>query len=646
MQPDGAPGRTSPRSSTDESERTVPTVSSRARRLTTSIALATTITGAFTLPTAARAAPRPDRAAVTTGWVVGVAVDRAGKPVAGALVNVLSPTEVPEVGIVDDETDRRTTTARDGSFRVRQSAEGYLVQVCVPDHDVPTTCRETSRGADFAITYVGGSGTTDSWVLQQSLLPATTTTNDVGTVTVQPVARLVGTVRGAAAGQEVRLMRLNDTVAFRTWTDRDGRYSLAGLVPGQYYVASGGAGTLPWSSAPVRLVADTTTRVDGSLTRGAVLRGRLVARSGKVARTEVVVERRGHGFVASSVVDRRGRFEVSGLVPGRYTVRVPGPGGTWEPRTTGVRITGADQVVRPVVRLRRGAQVVVDLREAGRPAANVIAEVRDRHGRPAYTGASDDRGRLTVGGLPAGRWTIVAAGRKKFGARTVTVRTSDTVRARALTLDRAFLTLRGRTAPRAVVEATTGDFCPPDGTHSYGAFQDIVQADAQGRYRFDRLVPGRYMLGADGWPRVHAPRCWSGVRIGADQRRDLPLQRGVAAAGRLVYAGTSQPVITPLSYELFHRPGLSTNPTEEHPARARTVGATGRFEIRRITPGAVVTGRLAREAGEGINDESFFVTFPFQDGTPYWLETSDRRLVLPTTGTVALGDVPVEVLGR
>ncbi len=80
--------------------------------------------------------------------------------------------------------------------------------------------------------------------------------------------------------------------------------------------------------------------------------------------------------------------------------------------------------------------------------------------------------------------------------------------------------------------------------------------------------------------------------------------------------------------------------------RARTVGATGRFQIRRLPPGVDVTGRLAREAGEGINDESFFVTFPYQDGTPYWLDTEARPLAVPTRGTVALGDIAVTVHGR
>lgn len=575
------------------------------------------------------------------GWVTGVVLDGAGTPVSGALVNVLRSAEVPETGLVPDRTDRRTWTKADGSFRVRQGSGGYLVQVCRPDPEIRTNCRETTQGVDFVITYVGGSGTTDSWVLQQSLLPAGSGDRDLGEVTVKPKARVAGRLTGARAGEEVRLMRLNNTVAFRTWTDGAGRYALDGLVPGGYYIAAGQTGELPWTSAPVELTAGHTTRVDGALDQGAVIRGRLRSASGPVARAEVLVKRGGQ-FVAAAPTDAKGRFEVGGLVPGTYLAGIAEPGTTWQPGWTKIVVTKAHEVVSPVLRARRGASVSVDLSEGGRPAANATAELRNSRGVPVLVGASDERGTLAFTGLRPGRYTLVAAGRSAFGSRTVKV--AGDVRLRRLDLSRPFLSVRGRTAPRAVVEATTGDLCPADGTHRYGAFHEIVVADARGAYRIDRLVPGRYMLGADGWPGDHAPRCWSGVRVTDDLRRDLPLERGASLTGRLVYAGTTLPVVTSLSYELFHRAGLTTNPTEEHPARGRSAGATGRFTIERVTPGSRVTGRLAREAGDGINDESFVVIYPFQDGTPYWLDTVTTSMTVPA-GTSDLGDIAVATYG-
>ncbi len=587
-------------------------------------------------------APPPE-----VGWVQGVVVDRAGDPVAGALVNVLRFPEVPEVGLVPEQTDRRTVTADDGAFRVRQGAGGYLVQVCEPDEDIPTVCREMASGVDYAITYVGGSGTSDSWVLQQSLLPVTSDTRDLGKVTVRPTASLAGTITGAAEGEEVRVMRLNDTVAFRTWTDAGGEYRFEDLVPGRYYVAFGGSGELPWSSAPVDLAADTTTDVDGTLDPGARLRARLAPISTTSPRgTEVLLRRSGGEMVAAAYADGRGRIEVGGLTPGRYLATVGGPGTRWRATSVAVTVLEGHQTLRPTIRLHPGTTVRVAVREGGHRVTFVPVEIRDRSGTPVGSTVADERGAVEVSGLSRGRYVLVAAGAEHFGMVRLFASGRDTVRVLpALSLDRQFLTLRGRTAPHAVVEATTSDLCPPDEMPRFGTFQELVSADALGRYRIDRLVPGRYMLGADGWPRDHAPRCWSGVRLRHDLRRDLPLREGVTVTGRLVYAGTSQPVVTPLSYELFHQPHLTTNPTEEHPTRARTLRATGRFTIERVHPEAEVTGRLAREAGEGINHPSYFVTFPFQDGTPYWLDTEISHPEIPASGTVVLGDLQVVTHG-
>jgi Carboxypeptidase regulatory-like domain len=565
----------------------------------------------------------------------------------GALVNVLRSPEVPETGLVPEQTDRRTVTADDGAFRVRQGAGGYLVQVCEPDEDIPTVCREMASGVDYAITYVGGSGTSDSWVLQQSLLPVTSDTRDLGEVTVRPTASLAGTITGAAEGEEVRVMRLNDTVAFRTWTDARGDYRIEDLVPGRYYVAFGGSGELPWSSAPVDLAADTTTDVDGTLDPGARLRARLTTVSTTSPRgTEVLLRRSGGEMVAAAYADGRGRIEVGGLTPGRYVATVGGPGTRWRATSVAVNVLEGHETLRPTIRLHPGTTVRVAVREGGRKVTFVPVEIRDRRGTPVGSTVADERGAVEVSGLSRGRYVLVAAGAEHFGMVRLFASGRDTVRVLpALSLDRQFLTLRGRTAPHAVVEATTSDLCPPDETPRFGTFQELVSADALGRYRIDRLVPGRYMLGADGWPREHAPRCWSGVRLRHDLRRDLPLREGVTVTGRLVYAGTDQPVVTPLSYELFHQPHLTTNPTEEHPTRARTLRATGRFTIERVHPEAEVTGRLAREAGDGINDPSYFVTFPFQDGTPYWLDTEISHPEIPASGTVVLGDLQVVTHG-
>ena len=67
------------------------------------------------------------------GWVSGKVIDSVGRPVRGALVNVLQPREVPEAGVLPDKSARRAVTGPRGKFRVRQAKQPYLVQICVPD---------------------------------------------------------------------------------------------------------------------------------------------------------------------------------------------------------------------------------------------------------------------------------------------------------------------------------------------------------------------------------------------------------------------------------------------------------------------------------------------------------------------------------
>ncbi|WP_344771656.1 hypothetical protein, partial [Nocardioides daeguensis] len=190
-------------------------------------------------------------------------------------------------------------------------------------------------------------------------------------------------------------------------------------------------------------------------------------------------------------------------------------------------------------------------------------------------------------------------------------------------------------------DTPSGDLCPPEKKNpTYGAFHEIEVADAQGRYRIRGLVPGRVMIGADGWPHGGVPRCRSGLRLNGSRVIDLPLQRGGTVTGRLVYGDTRTPVITNLSYELGFTPGSRFNPTEEHPSRSRTNGDTGRFAIRGFRGGRA-TGFLAERSGEGINDPEFQVIFPYQDGTPYWLETEKVPLVLRAGSRRDLGDVVV-----
>jgi hypothetical protein len=153
------------------------------------------------------------------------------------------------------------------------------------------------------------------------------------------------------------------------------------------------------------------------------------------------------------------------------------------------------------------------------------------------------------------------------------------------------------------------------------------------------LVPGRYMLRADGWPANYVPRCISNVSIRRDRTIDLPLQVGAVAAGRLVYASTGTPVITTLSYELRYPNGSPVLPTLEQPARAKSRGASGEFVIDALGADRV-TGTLAQSADlEQINNQEFTVVFPYQDGTAYYLTSRPKTVQIGAAAHLNLGDI-------
>jgi hypothetical protein len=298
------------------------------------------------------------------------------------------------------------------------------------------------------------------------------------------------------------------------------------------------------------------------------------------------------------------------------------------------------------ISLQRGAVVVVDPRKNGRPASGTEDELRDSDGVPIMAGMRLGQGRVRYQGLEPGRYTAVVSDGDHYARRTFTVDSIGRHDLGRVFLSHPTFTLSGQTAPRAVVEATTGDLCPPDAPVRLATFHFIAdRADASGHYELPGLVPGRYMLGSDGWPHNFAPRCWSGVRLSDDTERDLPLAAGAVASGRMVYESTGTPIITSLSYELFYQQPATTNPTDEHPSRALSAGASGEFAIDALGPGDVV-GRLAQTIDDAqINNEEFFVIFPYQDFTPYYLESEATSLTIHSGESIDLGDIPLTLGG-
>ncbi|WP_183092646.1 carboxypeptidase-like regulatory domain-containing protein [Nocardioides stalactiti] len=609
-------------------------------RLTLATAAVVTAGLAPTLPALAGSATA---AAPTTmagpGWVTGVVVDDAGNPVPGALVNVLAPREVPGLEILGD-TDRRAVTDSEGRFRVRQDPRGFLVQVCEKQVEAPTSCTTPDR-SDHLMRYAGPDGQHDSWVLHTDLYDATKSDLDVGTVELQDPARITGTLEGAEY-EGVQLLRLDGSVAWRGQTDEHGAFAFEGLVPGTYSVRAGGFGSLVWESDEVTIDADHPGLLHGSLEPGVTLTGKAYdeATGEPARRTEIFLADGDGDWIASLFTTRRGTYTFTGLLPGDYQVGKLIHSGAFVPSHELVTVDEDDVKVRQDVPLSRGATATIRLRGTD---GRVDSELRDVDGNVIYPNLVREDGSATYPGLARGTYTLVAKDRQGYGLRTFRVREIKDYDLGRLRLDEELLTLRGRTAPFAVVEATTSDLCPADDPERHAGFHEIEQADAEGRYVIRGLVPGdRWMVAADGYPRNYAPICHEDVKIWSSRRFDVPLEVGHRVTGRLVYAGTDLPVITTLAYQVTYPQGQVTNPTREHPTRIRTRGATGEFTLTRLSSGAA-TGSLVTYDLDEVTDPRLSVVFPAQPGTPYWLEA--EPIELDIQDDLDLGDIELVLQG-
>ena len=361
--------------------------------------------------------------------------------------------------------------------------------------------------------------------------------------------------------------------------------------------------------------------------------------------TDVIVKT-GGDIVAAATTNQRGVYRASGFAPGDYRLGITYFGTPYLQKTVKVTLDAPDSHVTRDIAVRRGAVVTVEPRKDGKPASGTQDELRDSDGTPIMPGLMLRDGRLLYQGLDTGTNRVVVSDGDAYARKGFEIDAIGRTDLGRIALAHPTFTLSGQTAPHAVVEATTGDLCPPDGPVRLGSFHLIAdRADPSGHYELPGLVPGRYMLGSDGWPRNYVPRCWSGVRLTDDTARDLPLADGSVVSGRMVYETTGTPIITWLSFELLYQQPATTNPTDEHPSRALSVGATGEFAIDALGPGDV-SGRLAETIDDSqINNEEFFVIFPYQDFTPYYLTSDPVSLTIDAGTDADLGDIPLSLGG-
>jgi Carboxypeptidase regulatory-like domain len=246
--------------------------------------------------------------------------------------------------------------------------------------------------------------------------------------------------------------RPDRTLPARATTDAEGRYHLTGVPAGSYtlgpFTPALVVATETFFGQPGKSVTlgdgEEVTGLDFSLTRGAVIAGRVTGSDGRpvidqdvtVVRIDERGQRMGSGFNPSMfTTDDRGAYRVYGLSPGRYKVsvgdaneagmvRIGGsvyartfhPDVTDESRAAVIEVTAGGEAIDVDIKLGGAAKTyvatgrIVDA-DTGKPLADLryghgaIVGQQERLGGYGWTNnRSNSRGEFRIEGLNSGRF--------------------------------------------------------------------------------------------------------------------------------------------------------------------------------------------------------------------------------------------------
>ena len=274
------------------------------------------------------------------------------QPITGAVLTALDPSGGEVL---------RTTTDRDGSYRLQFSSGGtFLVVVSTTGHEPSVSTVALAEGQlerNFTLDATGSVG---------------------------------GHVRDAAGrprgGVSVTIIDARGEVVAVAVTGPDGSYELTDLNPGDYTLTAISVGSKP-AAYGVQLSTSGRTVVDVDLPATSALRGLVSSRTtGAPVPDAAVALLDAHGMVLSTVLaDERGRYVFDAVTPGDYTVVASG----YAPAGRTVRV---DAAAGEDVELRLGHERDVD--DDALPSG--------RHSAPEPTNAEPTNAR-TTNNAPTGR---------------------------------------------------------------------------------------------------------------------------------------------------------------------------------------------------------------------------------------------------
>ncbi len=635
--------------------------------------------------------PKPPR---TKGTITGQVVGPQGTPIRNALVTGI---RFSDLGLPLDLSKEKRVIARtngSGRFTLKQHREPYLVRVCSESrsrgggggHRAKRSgeCdQETSKR--FTPSYVGPDGTLNSWMRHTRMFRPQRPHRSLGRVTVQPPAVVTGTFKDGPH-RALYLTRIDGSIAAQTITDRKGGYRFE-VAPGPYRVeADRDEGLRTDSTVPgyrskrLLLRAGHTVRDSFRTRHAGIIRGLVSSNGVPLPDQFLAILDKDGDFAAGVVTNEIGRYVVSSLKPGAYTITSSYAGSSHVPKSQIVavrkkRVATADLALDP------GRKITFSANDTVFPGANgsVDAELRNADGRvlKVFQGdpATQPGGRVTFSGLPAGNYALYVrrSAVPSDGAEQVDfpwaqspadLNVATQIDFGAIALDQPTLNLTGLLPPGGQVKLTA---VPEDGwlrpSHVDGdqatpmALSWTEQEQVFGQYVVRGVVPGTYAAAVTTARReLPGKPSGTGANIAVTHSTiavagptpivNFTAPAGATVRGELRYAHSRRPVIAPLGFRIADTGDQSWL---FPPVSDKQRFGKG-FEVDRLHAGKV-GGRLLNldtlygEHPGVLIPDSLVSSARNEPGTPYWFTARKQGITLTEGATVDLGVIKVKLHG-
>lgn len=536
----------------------------------------------------------------------GVVKDEEGRPLAGVEVSVSAPRQMRagrggmQVSVSIGTSPVRRETGADGLFEFRGLKAG--------EYSVTARRAGLSRAiADPVHVREAAAGE----LLELVLRPGSTIS---GMLRDKSGSGASGwSVSARPAGQPSR-----GPGDYRTEqeTGPDGVFLLEGVTAGESYdlQVMGPSGIGPRRAAVVAPAEGIELTVNGT----GQVRGRVTdAESGRALadfelRYEpdqqggmVFVMRSGSGggrgpYQRQPFHSEDGAFVLEDVPAGRWSLQAFAPG--YQPgRASAVAVAEGEAVEGVEIRLSKGGVVtgrVLELR-SGKPILDATVRAELSGGEPSrpriFVGdeggeteaTTDAEGRYEIAGLAPGTWTVTAT-HPEWSEASVGVEVKDAPAAADLRLGRGgsvggSVLAGGRPVAGAQVSLSpAGDAGMGRGGGMLGGGEQSALSDEGGRFRFERLTPGRYTLAAALRDQSSQP---AEAVVTGDDAQDVQLLLAEGAVVRGVVTGLPDPQLMGVSVSAR---------SADYFASART-SAGGAFELTGVPAGTIT---LRANAGD------------------------------------------------